>query len=266
MDSEIAFRNVSKIFLLRRNRIDSLKSHFIGRFNMRYRERIEPFTALDQVSFEIRREEWVGVIGRNGAGKSTLLRLAAGILKPTSGRIDIHPQARILSLIDLTAGFHMDLPAIDNVFFSCSLYGLSRSESRALLPEIVEFSELREFMDVPIKFLSNGMQLRLGFAIVMALDPEIFLCDDIMAVGDLNFHRKCLDRMKQFRRGGRTLLLVTHNLEDLPKMCPKTLILERGRLVFEGTSSEAISLYKELMRESSHRTARAEPRLPAPAR
>ncbi|MDA8362705.1 MAG: ABC transporter ATP-binding protein [Gammaproteobacteria bacterium] len=231
-DDVIIVDRVSKSFRLRHNHVESLKGRFVGIFKRRWRQRSEQFCALDDVSFRVRRGESLALMGLNGSGKSTLLQIIAGILKPSSGRVQV--RGRVAPLIELGVGFHPELTGEENIYLNASLYGFRNREIRARLGKIVEFSELGHFIDIPVKNYSSGMYMRLGFSVAVHLDPEILLADEILAVGDLTFQDKCHSKIGDLQRAGMTLILVSHNTEQVSKFCAKFIRLEKGRMAQTG--------------------------------
>ena len=192
----------------------------------------EPFVALRDVNLEIAAGQTIGLIGHNGSGKSTLLKILTGILRPTTGTVEVN--GRVSSLLELGAGFNGELSGRDNIYLNASLLGLSRKETDGLFDSIVEFSELAEFIDNPVKHYSSGMYVRLGFAVAVHVDPDILLVDEVLAVGDEAFARKCLDKIAEFQREGRTILFVTHSLSLVDEICDRGVVLDHGRVVFDG--------------------------------
>ena len=207
----------------------------------RARERREEFWALRDVSFDIHQGEVVGIIGRNGAGKSTLLKILSRITEPTSGRI--RGRGRIASLLEVGTGFHQDLTGRENIFLNGAILGMTRVEIRRKFDEIVAFSEIERFIDTPVKRYSSGMYVRLAFAVAAHLEPEILIVDEVLAVGDVAFQRKCMGRMGEVARHGRTVLFVSHNMAAIGHLCSKGLVLQQGRLSHSGTSESAIAFY-----------------------
>jgi lipopolysaccharide transport system ATP-binding protein len=201
----------------------------------------EPFLALSDVSFEVAAGEVLGIIGRNGAGKSTLLKVIARITEPTSGRIDLY--GRVASLLEVGTGFHPELTGRENTYLNGAILGMSRAEIHSKFDEIVAFSEIEQFIDTPVKRYSSGMYLRLAFAVAAHLDPEILLVDEVLAVGDARFQRKCLDKMEHVRQAGRTVIFVSHNMPAVTRLCPRTILIENGTVAFDGPSPEAVNLY-----------------------
>jgi len=213
LSTAIEIINISKVFVIRHNRNNSLKSQVIGIFHKRFREERETLWALKGVTVDIRVGEALGLIGRNGSGKSTLLKIIAGIYSPSSGKVRLS-NPRVGTMIELGVGFHPELTGQENIFLGASIYGLSRKEVDKIYPKVVAFSELESFMDTSLKNYSSGMQARLGFALAVNLDPDILLVDEILAVGDEAFQRKCKARMEQFRNAGKTIVFVSHSLDD----------------------------------------------------
>jgi len=193
---------------------------------------------------EIKKGESLGILGRNGSGKSTLLKIIAGVTKPSDGRITVN--GRIAPLIELGAGFHPELTGRENVYLNGSILGIRKKQMDRLYDEIVAFSELKEFMDQPIKYYSSGMYTRLAFSVAVAETPDILLVDEILAVGDIKFQQKCLKRMEEFRRSGSTMVMVSHGPEQLEKYCDKGLLLNEGKQLFFGDIKETTKKYAEL--------------------
>ena len=201
----------------------------------------ELFRALDDVSFEIKQGEIVGIIGRNGAGKSTLLKILSRITDPDQGSIEYF--GRISSLLEVGTGFHMELTGRENVYLNGAILGMRKSEIERKFDEIVDFAEMERFIDTPVKHYSSGMQLRLAFAVAAHLEPEILLIDEVLAVGDARFQKKCLSKMEDVGQHGRTVLFVSHNMPAVTRLCKRCLLLEGGRLVKDGPSHEVVSAY-----------------------
>jgi lipopolysaccharide transport system ATP-binding protein len=197
--------------------------------------------ALKDVNFEVRQGEVVGLIGRNGAGKSTLLKILARITRPTEGHAEIH--GRVGSLLEVGTGFHGELSGRENVYMSGAILGMRKAEIDRKFDEIVAFSEVERFLDTPLKHYSSGMQMRLAFAVAAHLEPEILLVDEVLAVGDASFQKKCLGKMSDVARRGRTIVFVSHNMAALRKLCPRAVLIEDGRIVENGDSDEVVSHY-----------------------
>lgn len=207
-------------------------------------ENSNDFWALRDISFDIQQGEVIGVIGRNGAGKSTLLKVLSRITEPTSGRAVI--RGRVGSLLEVGTGFHPELSGRENIHMNGSILGMTRREIASRFDEIVAFAELERFLDTPVKRYSSGMYVRLAFAVAAHLDPEILIVDEVLAVGDSAFQQKCLGRIQQVGRSGRTVLFVSHNMAAVQNLCDRVLLLEGGRIVFDGETSEGVARYAEL--------------------
>jgi lipopolysaccharide transport system ATP-binding protein len=205
-------------------------------------ETSEDFWALRDVSFDIQQGEAVGVIGRNGAGKSTLLKLLSRITEPTTGRIEL--EGKVASLLEVGTGFHPELTGRENVYLNGTILGMKRSEIRRKFDEIVAFAEVEKFLDTPVKHYSSGMYVRLAFAVAAHLEPDILVVDEVLAVGDAQFQKKCLGKMKSVsEREGRTVLFVSHNMQAIRQMCSRVLLLKQGRLAYSGEPHAGISAY-----------------------
>ena len=228
----LSVKHVSKEFTLYHNRAMALKTRFLGLFHTDKRQRREQFQALKDVSFDVSQGQSLGLLGHNGSGKSTLLQIIANILTPTSGQVIA--RGRIAPLIQLGVGFNPELTGYENIFLNASLYGFRNREVRKRLEAIVEFAELTQFIDSPLKHYSSGMQMRLGFAVAVHLEPDIVLADEILSVGDQAFQEKCLAKIGELRRDGMTLLLVSHNPEQVNQFCDYYVRLEKGQVVDEG--------------------------------
>ena len=246
MDNAIVAEHLSKRFFLHHNRAGELKVRFLGLFHRSKREVVEEFWALQNISVTIKKGEAVGVVGRNGSGKSTFLKLVAGLHRPTMGHLRVARDARIGTMIELGVGFHGELTGRENVFLSTSIHGLSRSETEAIYPKIVEYAGLERFMDVPIKSYSSGMHMRIGFAIAANLKPDILLLDEIFAVGDADFQQQCVRTVTDFKARGTTILFVSHSPQAVRSICDRVLVLDRGHLEFDGPIDEGLSHYSRL--------------------
>ena len=201
----------------------------------------ETIWALKDVSFEVQPGEVVGVIGRNGAGKSTLLKILSRITEPTEGRVELH--GRVGSLLEVGTGFHQELTGRENIYLNGAILGMKRAEIERKFDEIVAFAEIERFLDTPVKHYSTGMYLRLAFAVAAHLEPEILLVDEVLAVGDAEFQKKCLGKMGDVARGGRTVLFVSHNLGAVTGLCTRALCFDGGRLVQDGSATEVVTSY-----------------------
>jgi lipopolysaccharide transport system ATP-binding protein len=205
--------------------------------------KIEEFWALKDISFEVKRGEALGIIGRNGAGKSTLLKLLCRISEPTEGKARI--RGRVASLLEVGTGFHADLTGRENIYLNGSILGMSRAEIRKKFDEIVAFAEVERFLDTPVKRYSSGMYVRLAFSVAAHLEPEILVVDEVLSVGDVAFQRKCMDYMRRLARSGITILLVSHNLFAVRAMCRRAMVLSGGRLQFDGSADEGVEIYQK---------------------
>jgi lipopolysaccharide transport system ATP-binding protein len=206
-----------------------------------HRSKLRPIWALKNVSFEVEAGEVVGVIGRNGAGKSTILKVLSRITEPTTGRIELY--GRVASLLEVGTGFHPELTGRENIYLNGAILGMKRAEIASRFDEIVAFSELEEFLDTPVKRYSSGMYMRLAFAVAAHLQPEILLVDEVLAVGDARFQRKCLDKMRDVSEHGRTVLFVSHNVAAVSRLCKRTILIDEGEIAANGPSHEVISAY-----------------------
>jgi lipopolysaccharide transport system ATP-binding protein len=208
------------------------------------------FWALSDVSFELKRGEVLGIIGRNGAGKSTLLKVLSSITEPTAGEVSIW--GRIGSLLEVGTGFHPELTGRENIFLNGAILGMTRAEIARKFDEIVAFAEVEKFLDTPVKHYSSGMYVRLAFAVAAHLEPEILIVDEVLAVGDAAFQKKCLGKMSEVAHAGRTVLFVSHNMAVMANLCSRGLLLERGRVKADGTIQEALALYGRDFNSSSY--------------
>jgi len=257
----IELLNVSKIYRRYGGRqFSTLKSALLQRSILRDLQPSETFPALTDVSFSVPKGATYGVMGRNGSGKSTALKLVAGITKPTSGAV--HVEGRISALIELGAGFHPEISGRENVFINGIMLGLTKREIQERFDEIVDFAELREFIDAPVKTYSSGMYMRLGFAVAINVNPDVLLVDEVLAVGDEGFTHKCLDKFAEFKRSNKTILLVTHSLSLIERFCDEALWLDAGRAMAHGDPKRVVGAYLTKVEESEEKllaatTARA---------
>jgi len=234
----ISFENVTKTFrhqgrhLLLRERLMEMS---------RPKEGVR-FAALDHVSFALEPGSSLGLIGDNGAGKSTLLNLATGLAKPDSGRIEVN--GKVAALLELGAGFHPDLTGAENVRINAALMGLSRSETARWFEQIVEFSGVRDFIDDPLRTYSNGMMVRLAFSVAIHTDPDILLIDEMIGMGDQTFYARCLDKIHQFQKEGKTIVLASHSLELLSMLCERALWLDHGKMIQLGEAGAVVAAYR----------------------
>jgi lipopolysaccharide transport system ATP-binding protein len=201
----------------------------------------EDFWALKDVSFEVKQGEVIGIIGRNGAGKSTLLKILSRITEPSEGRVRI--KGRVASLLEVGTGFHPELTGRENIYLNGAILGMGRAEIRAKFDEIVSFAEVEKFLDTPVKRYSSGMYVRLAFAVAAHLEPEILIVDEVLAVGDAQFQKKCLGKMQDVAQGGRTVLFVSHNMAAVQRLCHRCMLLKNGTLCASGTTESVLSIY-----------------------
>jgi ABC-type polysaccharide/polyol phosphate transport system ATPase subunit len=254
-DTVISVEGVTKAFPLRQPGGVTLKSWALGLLRPR-RGGPDLFRALDDVRFEVRRGETLGIIGANGAGKSTLLSLVAGTMRPTAGQVQA--RGRISSLLELGAGFHPELTGRENVFLYGAIMGLSRQQIRQRFDAIVAFAGLESFIDQPVKHYSSGMYVRLGFAVAVEVDPDVLLIDEVLAVGDADFQRKCLAKMEAFRQAGKTLLIISHDLPTIQAVSHRILHLDHGKVFGLGDPESVVKEYQSLTRERGARGMRRE--------
>lgn len=245
----IQVEDVSKKFVLHGTG-RTLKSAALDAMKSSDRRRGREFWALRDVNFAVQKGETLGIIGANGAGKSTLLAMVAGTMQPTTGSITT--RGSISSLLELGAGFHPDLSGRENVYLAGAIMGLSKSQMSERFDAIVEFAELKEYIEEPVKHYSSGMYVRLGFAVAVEVNPEILLIDEVLAVGDAVFERKCLARMEQFRKIGKSMLIISHDLNTIQKVSDRIMLLDEGRVVETGAPGDVVDIYHELA-EKKHR-------------
>ncbi len=253
MPSQLAVRldHVDVIFDLIRDRPRSLKELFIRR--VRRDLEVRKVKALEDVCLQINQGEVFGIIGRNGAGKSTLLRVVSGILRPTGGRVRVWGKPS--PLLGVGAGFNSELTGRENVYLYSSLLGRTRADTERLYREIVDFAELTDFINSPLRTYSSGMVARLGFAVAMAERPEILLVDEVLAVGDEPFREKCSARFEEFRREGTTIIIVTHSMPVLESLCNRGMCLHNGKIISQGEPSEVVTAFRLFRRKLRHSTA-----------
>lgn len=247
--------NLSKRFRLQRDRQRSLQETFIHLLHRR-RSDAEYFWPLRDLSLTVRTGDAIGILGQNGSGKSTLLKLLTGVLQPTTG--EIHTNARIASLLELGAGFHPDLTGRENIFLNASIYGLSSRFIRRYLDSIIEFAEIGEFIDTPVKHYSSGMYVRLGFAVAVHTQPELLIVDEVLTVGDQVFQQKCMHRIEEMLDEGVALILVSHNVEDIRRLCQRAVWLQNGRMRAEGRALDVVDEYLAYTNELFYAQQRAE--------
>lgn len=227
---------------------DSISSVLRSWFQPSVKSDLGDFWALSDLSFDVPRGEVLGVIGRNGAGKSTLLKILSRITEPTTGEVDLY--GRVGSLLEVGTGFHPELSGRENIYLNGALLGMKRAEIRRQFDAIVEFAEIAEFLDTPVKRYSSGMYMRLAFAVAAHLEPEILIVDEVLAVGDAAFQKKCLGKMDEVSRSGRTILFVSHNMSAISSLCHRCILLESGRIISNGRTDDVLSDYNRLVSPS----------------
>lgn len=246
----IKIEHLSKEYRLGAARQDSIRDSLAAVFRPRRAGAANILRALDDVTFSVGQGETIGIIGRNGAGKSTLLKILSRITKPTSGTAEIH--GRVGSLLEVGTGFHQELTGRENIYLNGAILGMKHSEIDRKFDEIVDFSEVERFLDTPVKHYSSGMYMRLAFSVAAHLEPEVLIVDEVLAVGDQMFQQKCLGKMDEFGRSGRTVLFVSHNLGSLAQICKRGILLDNGRLIGEGPIDQTIDTYLGLARTQRH--------------
>jgi len=244
LDSSYAveIKNITKNYVLRHEKNPSLKDAIL-----KGRDKYEKFLALDDVSFNVNHGETFGIIGSNGSGKSTLLKIMAKVLKPTKGEIQVN--GTVSALLELGAGFHLDLTGRENIYLNASILGLKRKEINSRFNEIVEFSELERFIDMPVKSYSSGMYMRLGFSIAINVNPDILLVDEVLTVGDQAFQSKCYKVIYDFMRRRKTIIIVSHDLDTISDLCQKVLFLKDGKISEVGDSIKVVSKYRAFVED-----------------
>lgn len=240
-DYAIAVKNVTKIYRLYDKPIDRLKESL----NPMRKEYHKKFYALNQISFEVKKGETVGIIGTNGSGKSTILKIITGVLSPTTGEVEV--VGTISALLELGAGFNMDYTGIENIYMNGTMMGFSRKEMDAKLNDILDFADIGDFVYQPVKTYSSGMFVRLAFALAINVEPEILIVDEALSVGDVFFQSKCYRRMEEIRKKGTTILMVTHDMGSIIKYCDKVVLLNKGNFVAEGSAGHMVDLYKKIL-------------------
>lgn len=257
-DSVIRVENLSKKYILGhkeegyktfRGAMTNATKSFVNAFNPRAKKEakhsLQEFWALNDVSFEIKQGDRVGIIGRNGAGKSTLLKILSRITEPTNG--SIHIKGRVASLLEVGTGFHPELTGRENIFLNGAILGMSKVEIQRKFDEIVAFAEVEKFLDTPVKRYSSGMYVRLAFAVAAHLEPEILIVDEVLAVGDIAFQKKCLGKMEDVGKEGRTIIFVSHNMATIKQLCTKGIMLNRGSVSIQGSIVQALESYEKLV-------------------
>jgi ABC-2 type transport system ATP-binding protein len=246
-DIAVSINNVKKQFYLPNEREDSLKLRVINKLRGRYDKGNKEYNALKGISLDVKKGEFIGILGRNGAGKSTLLKIIAEIYQPTSGSIKVN--GKLVPFIELGVGFNPNLSGRDNVYLNGAMLGFTRKEIDTMYEEIVEFAELKEFMDQKLKNYSSGMQVRLAFSVAIKANADILLLDEVLAVGDAAFQKKCYDYFNTLKDNGKTVILVTHSMANVRKFCTRAAVIDGGKVVFDGLPDEAAEKYLDLFNQ-----------------
>jgi lipopolysaccharide transport system ATP-binding protein len=246
MDNNLALKvsNLGKKYTIGKQKDGTFRSSLANVFKSAANKG-EDFWALKNVNFEVKKGEVVGIIGKNGAGKSTLLKLVSQITKPSQGQIEI--RGRVASLLEVGTGFHPELTGRENIFLNGTILGMSRKEVKLKFDEIVVFSGIEKFIDTAVKHYSSGMYVRLAFAVAAHLEPEILIIDEVLAVGDAEFQKKCLGKMDEVAKAGRTVLFVSHNMAAVKNLCTRAILIDKGQVTFEGSIQDAISRYNSIV-------------------
>lgn len=240
-NAAIEIKNIHKEFVLPQNKNTTLKQAVV---NIVKKNRKTIYKVLDGVTFNINEGDFFGIIGRNGSGKSTLLKLIAGVYEPTEGNIYVH--GGLTPFIELGVGFNMEISGRDNVFLNGALLGFTRKQMAEMYDEIVDFAEIRPFMDQKLKNYSSGMQVRLAFSIAIKADNDILMFDEVLAVGDANFQKKCTDHFVKLKKQGKTIVLVTHSMDTVSQFCNRAAIIDGGKIRYVGSPKKAIEVYNSI--------------------
>jgi len=239
----IRLEHITQRFRVIQERPDTLRELFSKFF--RHESHYHDFDAVKDVSFEVPHGQMLGLIGRNGSGKSTLLKIIAGVYKPTAGKVEVH--GALAPLIELGTGFHSDLTGRENILINGLLMGYSKRQMQEREQRIIEFAEIGDFIDAPVKQYSSGMYMRLAFSVATEIDPDILLIDEILAVGDAPFQQKCFERMESFRQAGKTIMFVSHAMTQVARLCDRAILIEQGTMVADGPPDEVIAMYESSM-------------------
>lgn len=242
----IHLNNVTKKFRLFPNK----KARMLYALNPKSNKKGQDFTAVSNINLSVKKGEVIGIIGRNGSGKSTLLKLISGILTPTEGTVETH--GRIIPLLELGAGFHPQFTGLENIYFYTVVLGYKREEIQKLIPEIIEFSELGDFIHQPIKNYSSGMKSRLAFSVSILIEPEILILDEVLSVGDEYFKEKSFAKMKAFFEAGKTILFVSHSAQHINQLCHRAILLDKGEVIAQGETEKVTERYKKFWQASGN--------------
>jgi len=242
-EAVIRLENVTQRFRVIRERPDTVRELFSKMF--RKSSSYHDFEAVKDVSFEVPHGQALAIIGRNGSGKSTLLKIIAGVYRPSKGKVMV--DGSLAPLIELGAGFHHELTGRENILLNGLLMGYSKRAMLERQQRIIDFADIGEFIDAPVKQYSSGMYMRLAFSVAIEVDPQILVVDEILAVGDMGFQQKCFERIRRFRQAGKTILMVTHNMGDVQEHCDRAILLDHGCMLSDGRPDETIALYRSLL-------------------
>lgn len=245
MESVISFNNVTKMYPLYHHIGSGIKELLFHPKRALSLFKGRQYLAIEDISFTVNKGEAVALIGRNGAGKSTSLGLVAGVIKPTSGTVTT--KGRVASMLELGGGFHPELTGRENIYLNATLLGLRRKEVQQRIDKIIEFSELGQFIDEPIRVYSSGMLAKLGFSVITQVEPDVLIIDEVLAVGDISFQAKCIQTIREFKKRGVTILFVSHNMSDVEKICDRVVWIENHRLKEIGSAKEIVDNYKKAM-------------------
>lgn len=243
-DSAVLIKGVKKFFKLPHEREDSIKLHVINSLRKKRNKNHTEYKALKGIDLDIKKGEFIGILGRNGAGKSTLLKIIAEIYRPTSGSVEVH--GKLVPFIELGVGFNPNLSGRDNVYLNGAMLGFTRQEVLAMYDEIVAFAELEKFMDQKLKNYSSGMKVRLAFSVAIKANADILLLDEVLAVGDAAFQRKCYDYFDSLKENKKTIIFVTHNMAAVRRFCSRVAVIDKGMIVFDGDAAEGANHYDSL--------------------
>ncbi len=249
MSIAIKITNLSKRYRIGNYQgTNQLKEFFLKPFKLNTRNNCEYIWALKNINLEVEKGEIIGIIGRNGGGKSTLLKILSRITSPTEGSAEVF--GRMASLLEVGTGFHGELTGRENIYLNGSILGMSREEISKSFDQIVAFSEVERFIDTPVKRYSSGMYVRLAFAVAAHLNPEILIIDEVLSVGDLPFKKKCIEKMDSVAQGGRTVLFVSHNLLSIKQLCPRSILIEEGKIIYDGPTNKTLDAYRGMLKKA----------------
>ena len=257
MNSSVHIEHLTKTFKLQQEKYSTIRELFLKSLLFWRLKQTRPFIALNDIHFDVPKGQTLGIIGDNGSGKSTLLKLILGITPPTKGSISV--EGKIAALLELGAGFHPDLTGRENIYLNGSILGISKMVLEEKMDEIIDFAELRPFIDSPIKHYSSGMYVRLGFSIAVHIDPDVLLVDEVLAVGDASFQQKCIDKIRKFQQAGKTIIIVSHDLGMIEKVCDRAILLNKGVIEKDDAALATVKIYYERIMERRMELAKQYP-------